>query len=177
VAEEETFRVSADIPISVEPGEVFAFVSDLTNSGEWSPECQGGSWLTGGPAEVGSVFEGRNYRSPDVVSWAPVVRGDWTTQSEVVESRAPEVFRWAMRSKAGRAQQSVWSFEVRPAPEGSVLTHAFWMGELTEGMREIFSRMPEGDTQKFVAEWSEKIDGDMRVTLQRIKSALEARGR
>jgi len=170
----ETFRVSADILIEAEPSEVFAFVSDLTNSGEWSPECRGGRWLSGGPSLLGSVFEGRNYRAPDIVSWAPVVRGEWTTESEVVEVRAPHVFRWAMRSSAGAAQQSVWSFEVHPAAGGCVLTHAFWMGELTEGMRGILSRMSPSDRPRFIAEWGEKIDGDLRATLHRIKSALES---
>lgn len=172
----ETFRVSADITIEAEPAEVFAFVSDLTNSGEWSPECKGGTWLTGGPSLVGSVFEGHNYRAPDVVAWAPVVRGEWTTRSEVVEVRAPHVFRWAMRDSAGQAQQSIWSFELRPAPEGCVLTHAFWMGELTEGMRGILSRMAADDRSRFIAEWSEKIEGDMYATLRRIKSAMESVG-
>jgi hypothetical protein len=123
---------------------------------------------------VGSVFAGRNHRTPGVVSWAPVVRGEWTTESEVVESRPPHVFRWAMRDSAGRAQQSVWSFAVRPVADGCVLTHAFWMGELTEGMRGIFARMDTADTARFVAEWAAKLDGDLRASVGRIKSALES---
>lgn len=169
----ETFRVSAEIPVAVDAETVFGYVSDLSRSGEWSPECQGGTWVRGRPSEVGSVFRGHNVRTPDVVSWAPVVRGEWTTESEVVESRAPHVFSWAMRDGAGRAQQSVWSFEVRPADGGSVLTHAFWMGELTEGMRGIFSRMSDSEESTFVAEWTEKIGRDLRTSLLRIRSALE----
>jgi len=119
------------------------------------------------------VFQGHNLRTKDVVAWAPVVRGEWTTEAEVVESASPHVFSWAMRDGAGRAQQSVWTFRVRPVDGGSILTHAFWMGELTEGMRGIFARMSDSDERRFVLEWGEKIDRDMRATLARIKAALE----
>jgi hypothetical protein len=103
-----------------------------------------------------------------------VVRGEWTTEAEVVEARPPHVFSWAMRDGAGRAQQSIWSFRVRPADGGSVLTHTFWMGELTEGMRDILAEMSDSEVKRFIVEWGEKIAQDMRVTLDRIKSALES---
>ena len=172
--ETETFRAGAEIVVDADPATVFVRVTDLAASGAWSPECQGGEWLSGGPTEVGSVFRGRNLRSPDVVAWAPVVRGEWTTEAEVVESRAPHVFRWAMRDAAGRAQQSVWSFEIAAVDGGSRLTHTFWMGELTEGMRGILGRMGADDEQRFVTEWSAKIESDLRTTVNRIKSALES---
>jgi hypothetical protein len=170
----ETFRVSAEVFVEAGPDQVFAFVSDLPNSGRWSPECQDGTWVHGGPGEVGAVFRGRNHRAPEVVAWAPVVRGEWSTEAEVVESAAPHVFSWAMRNGDGEAQQSIWSFRISPAGAGSVLTHAFWMGAPTEGMRGIFARMSDADEERFVAEWGEKIERDIRVTLARIKAALES---
>ena len=169
----ETFRVDATTEIRADPAAVFAYVSDLTRCGDWSPECVGGEWSEGEPAAVGSVFTAHNHREPDVVAWAPVVRGDWTTECEVVESVAPRVFSWAMRTKDGRAQESVWSFTVEPTAGGSVLTHAFWMGELTEGMRGILHGMSDAEVKKFLDDWSDKIDGDMRQSLVRIKAALE----
>lgn len=173
----ETFRISVDIQVGADPVEVFDYVSDLPKSGQWSPECQGGTWVAGQPLAVGSVFRGNNYRRPGVVPWAPVVRGEWTTEAEIVESSRPRVFSWAMRDSSGARQESVWSFEIRPASGGSVLTHAFWMGKLTEGMRGILSRMSAAEEQKFLTEWAEKIDGDLRASLARIKSALESGAR
>lgn len=153
---------------------MFGYVSDLTRSGEWSPECLGGSWASGTPSAVGSVFAARNHREPEVVSWAPVVRGEWSTECEVVESSSPRVFSWAMRDSAGRAQESVWSFEIAPAESGSVLTHAFRMGELTEGMRGIFSDLSGDGETKFLLDWADKLDGDMRRSVARIKAVLES---
>lgn len=170
----ETFRVSSEIFVEASPEKVFEFVTDLPNSGRWSPECLGGTWVGGRPGEVGAVFAGRNRRAPEVVAWAPVVRGEWTTEAEVVESAPPHVFSWAMRDRAGRAQQSVWTFRIEPRDGGSVLTHAFWMGELTEGMRGIVAGMSEAEKRRFVLEWGAKIDGDLRATLARIKMALES---
>jgi hypothetical protein len=170
----ETFLASAEIFVEADPDEVFEFVSDLPGCGRWSPECQGGTWTQGRPGAAGSVFRGHNRRAPEVVAWAPVVRGEWTTEAEVLESRAPRVFSWAMRDGAGRAQESVWSFRIRPVDGGSVLTHSFWMGELTEGMRGILAGMSDSDVRRFIIEWGDKISRDMRVALDRIKSALES---
>jgi hypothetical protein len=174
VTPRETFRVSVNMAIAAEPAVVFDYVSDLSKSGEWSPECLGGSWVSGTPSEVGSVFAARNHREPEVVSWAPVVRGEWSTECEVVESSSPKVFSWAMRDSAGKAQESVWSFEIESSDGGSVLTHAFRMGELTEGMRGIFSRLTGDEEQKFLLDWAGKLDGDMRRSLARIKAVLES---
>jgi hypothetical protein len=174
VASGKTFHIEVETGLVADPAEVFSYVSDLPRSGEWSPECRGGQWTSGSPAGVGSVFTARNYREPDVIGWAPVVRGEWTTECEVVESSAPRVFSWAMRDSAGSAQESVWSFRIQPTQNGSSLTHAFWMGELTEGMRGILSGMSADEKQRFLTDWADKIDGDMRCSLARIKSALES---
>ncbi|MGW7003956.1 SRPBCC family protein [Streptomyces sp. NPDC054933] len=169
-----TFHIEVGMGLAVDPAAVFPYVSDLPRSGEWSPECRGGQWTSGRPAEVGSIFTARNYREADVVAWAPVVRGAWATECEVVESSAPRVFSWAIRDSAGNTQESVWSFRIQPTPNGSSLTHSFWMGKLTEGMRGILSGMSADEEQYFLADWANKIDRDMRCSLTRIKSALES---
>ncbi|MGN2637030.1 SRPBCC family protein [Nocardia takedensis] len=169
------FHVFREIEISADPDTVFSCVSDLTRSGEWSPECAGGEWVSGGPEVVGSVFRGHNNRAPDVVGWAPVVRGAWTTYAEVVFSERPSVFGWAMRDSAGRAQQSVWSFQLAPTASGGTrLVHCFEMGSLTEGMRGILAQIPEPDRPRFIAEWSDKIERDMSVTLAAIRATIES---
>lgn len=116
---------------------MYATVSDLPRSGEWSVECTGGQWISGTPATVGAVFRGENHRPENVVAWAPVVRGEWTTESEIVEAQPGRVIRWAIRDRAGRRQESVWSFELRAADDGCVLVHRFWMGAPTEGIQGI----------------------------------------
>lgn len=167
------FSVSREILVGVDNTVAFDYVSDLTRSGEWSPECLGGSWLDATGPRVGAVFLGHNHRAEDVVAWAPVVRGDWTTQAEVIEFAPPARFAWAMRDSSGRPQDSVWSFGVELVGTGSRLTHGFRMGRLTEGMRGILAGMSEQQCEAFVRDWSAKIDQDLRATLRRIKERLE----
>src|SRR5438094_139272 len=102
------FQSRADVHVSATPDEVYAVISDLPRSGEWSPECTGGEWVSGEPATVGAVFRGHNYRPEDVVAWAPVVRGNWSTEAEVVAAEPGRTFRWAMRDSSGAKQESVW---------------------------------------------------------------------
>jgi len=167
------FEISAEIHVDASPDEVYAAVSDLPRCGEWSAECTGGQWISGTPATVGAVFRGDNHRREDVVAWAPVVRGVWTTESEVVEAEPGRVFRWAMRDRAGRRQESVWSFETRAADHGCVLVHRFWMGRPTEGIRGITAHMDVADRRTFFSDWSAKLTADMTATVQRVKRAVE----
>nr|WP_232328339.1 SRPBCC family protein [Kibdelosporangium sp. MJ126-NF4] len=169
----ETFAVRVSVPVALDPAAVFAYVTDLPRSGEWSPECLGGEWVSGEPAAVGSVFAARNHRSPDVVAWAPVVRGEWSTRCQIVESEAPRRFSWAMLDSEGNVQESVWTFEVEASDGGSVLTHAFRMGALTEGMRGILGGLDEDGKRRFVVDWAQKLEGDMRQSIERVRAAVE----
>ncbi|MFJ8113831.1 SRPBCC family protein [Streptomyces sp. NPDC096132] len=167
------FQVGAETMVRATPAEVYTLISDLPRSGEWSPECQGGSWVAGRPATVGAVFRGENVRDADVIAWAPVVRGRWTTHAEVVAAEPGRTFRWAMRDSSGRRQESVWGFDIAPTPEGSRLVHHFRMGRPTEGIREITAEMDDRTRQRFFTEWSDKLRHDLQNTLQRIKAVIE----
>lgn len=174
IANRPLFTVSESIEVDVDPQAVYAAVSDLGRSGDWSPECRGGTW-TGTPGAVGSVFHGENYRAEDVVGWAPLIRGTWFTEAEVVEADPPRVFRWAMRTHTGQAQSSIWGFLVEPTTTGSLLTHDFVMHEATEGIHKIVAGLDEADCVRFVEEWGAKLVDDVRQTLGRIKDVLEGR--
>jgi hypothetical protein len=163
------FEVRVSVPVAASPADVYAVVSDLPRSGEWSSECRGGTWIHGTPATVGAVFRGRNYRSEDVVEWAPVVRGEWTTEAEVVAAEPGRKFSWSMRNSKGHKQDSVWTYEIEPA----VLTHRFRMGEPTEGIEGITADMDDADRQRFFSEWGKKLEGDMAATLDRVKAVIE----
>lgn len=167
------FQVSAEAHVTASPDEVYVTVSDLPRSGEWSIECSGGQWISGTPATVGAVFRGENHRPEEVVAWAPVVRGEWTTESEVVEAEPGRIFRWAIRDRAGRRQESVWSFEMRAADHGCVLVHHFWMGRPTEGIRGITAHMDAAEKRTFFSDWSAKLTADITATVQRIKQVIE----
>jgi hypothetical protein len=168
-----SFQLVARERISATPAEVYAVISDLPRSGEWSAECTGGRWVSGEPATVGAVFNGENFRPANVVGWAPVVRGTWSTESEVVEAVPGGTFSWAMRDAAGRRQESVWSFEITPADGGSELAHRFRMDAPTEGIRGITAEMDATERTRFFDEWSAKLATDLTATVARIKTVIE----
>ena len=163
------FEVRVSVPVAATPADVYAVVSNLPRSGEWSSECLGGTWVHGTPATVGAVFRGVNHRAADVVAWAPVVRGEWTTNAEVVAAEPGRVFSWSMRDSEGRRQDSVWTYEIEPGR----LTHHFRMGEPTEGIRAITADMDDIEKQRFFSEWGKKLEGDMAATLDRVKAVIE----
>jgi hypothetical protein len=169
------FEVRAEAVIAAPPEAVYATVSDLPRCGEWSQECNGGEWISGAPGTVGAVFRGENFRSPDVVAWAPVVRGTWHTEAEVVTAEPGRRFGWAMRDSAGRAQESVWSYELAAGGEAdsTVLVHSFWMGRATEGIRGITAGMTEAERAEFFSAWAAKLTAEMAATVQRVKGVVE----
>jgi len=171
--QESIFETGAELFVSVAPGEIYELVADLRNSPLWSAECTGGEWVGGEPGTVGAVFRGDNLRSGDVVAWAPVVRGRWSTYAEVVHANPGKEFAWAMRDSAGRAQDSVWSFTITPVQGGCLLAHRFRMGRPTEGIREITAGMTEATRERFRHEWAGKLARDLSETVRRLKTVLE----
>ncbi|MGI5341743.1 SRPBCC family protein [Streptomyces sp. CA-181903] len=170
------FEISTGVLVPAPPEAVYAAVSDLPGCHRWSAECVGGEWEGGPAGAVGTVFAGRNRRAADVVAWAPVVRGEWTTRAEVVVAEPGRRFAWAMLDSAGRVQDSVWGYTLAPAPGGATrLTHHFRMGAPTEGIRGITAGMDEADRKRFFTEWGAKLERDMAATAARLKRALEPR--
>ncbi len=167
------FRAAADVLVDATPLQVYSVVSDLGRSGDWSEECVGGEWVEGEPATVGAVFRGENHREKDVVAWAPVVRGAWSTRSEVIAAEPGATFSWAIQDSAGRAQESVWTFDIEPDGTGSRLVHHFRMGAATEGIRGITAEMDAEQKQKFFADWGAKLEKDLAATVKRIKDVIE----
>lgn len=59
---------SESIRINAAPETVYALVSDVTRTGEWSPVCKECWWDEGDGPRVGVVFTGRNV-TPGRVFW------------------------------------------------------------------------------------------------------------
>ncbi|MGH3724346.1 MAG: SRPBCC family protein [Mycobacterium sp.] len=170
------FEIETSAFTIASPDELYALVSDLPESGRWSPECIGGQWISGDPGEVGAVFRGNNNRATDVVSWAPVVRGGWQTESEIVAAEAPKQFSWSILNRSGERQESIWSYFVDTAEGGSILRHHYRMGEPTEGITEIMSRLDDDGKARFVREWGDKLRADMQATVDAIARITQEAG-
>ncbi|AKC37478.1 polyketide cyclase/dehydrase and lipid transport [Mycolicibacterium phlei] len=167
------FEIETSAFCTASPDELYALVSDLPESGRWSPECIGGQWISGEPGQVGARFRGNNNRATDVVAWAPVVRGGWQTESEIVAAEAPKQFSWSILNRSGELQESVWSYFVDAAEGGSILRHHYRMGRPTEGITEIMSHLDEEGKERFVREWGDKLRVDMQATVDAISRITE----
>lgn len=170
------FELRVDVAVSATPHETYDIVSDLPRSAEWSPECRGGEWTAGKPATVGAIFRGENLRGPDVVAWAPLVRGTWYTESKVIAAEPGRTFRWMMLSHVGADQESIWGFDIEPADEGCVLVHHFRMGRATAGIHTIVADLDEPARERFIVEWTAKLEQDLKDTLKRLKDVIEKHG-
>jgi uncharacterized protein YndB with AHSA1/START domain len=137
----------ATVHIEASPEAVYDLVSDITRMGEWSPECTSASWVDGatGPS-VGAKFKGRN--KAGLMRWT-------TTPSVVVTDRGKEF--------AFRTKETVWSYRMTPAGDGTDLTETFEVetyGKLMNLVAPMKKRQPV-------------MEKGMEQTLARIKAAAE----
>lgn len=82
----EPLTYSDSVHIAAIPGEVYAVVSDITRTGEWSPVCQECWWDEGDGPWVGAFFTGRNVT--DVRTWE--------THCEVIAAAEGVEFGWSV---------------------------------------------------------------------------------
>ena len=148
-------RGSASVVVNRSPDVVFAAISDITRTGEWSPECVAGRWLDGatGPA-VGAKFEGDNKA---VVAGFTLKK--WTTTSVVTACVPGALFEFVAED------YTTWRYELEPTGEGTTVT-------------ETYSYTSHAGVKTFVYEAALRrpaamIKG-MQQTLDRIKGSLEA---
>ena len=148
-------RGSASVVVNRSPDVVFAAISDITRTGEWSPECLAGHWVDGatGPT-VGAKFEGDNEA---VVAGFTLKK--WTTTSVVTACVPGEVFEFVAEV------YTTWRYQLEPTGTGTKVTETYSYPSQT-GMKkflyETVMRRPAVMTR------------GMQQTLNRIKTSLEA---
>ncbi len=105
-----------DVRASIEApaGVLYALVSDVTRTGEWSPENVGGRWLDGaaGPV-VGARFRGANRRG-----WRR-----WSTTCTVVVAEPGRTFAFDVRVAGIRTSR--WSYAFLPAGDRTEVTESW----------------------------------------------------
>ena len=77
--------VSSSIEIDASPNEVYALLSDVTRTGDWSPECVSCRWLDGAAA----AGEGVRYRGSSRNGWRR-----WSTTSTIRVAHPGEELTW-----------------------------------------------------------------------------------
>ena len=146
---------SASVVINQEPATVFALITDVSRTGEWSPECTGGRWVgsAAGPA-VGAKFEGDNAL---VVGGMTLKR--WTTTSEVTEYILGERFAFLAEG------YTTWRYDLEPVGDGTRVTESFDFTTASATQRFLYET---------VARRPASMVKGMQKTLDRMKSHLEA---
>jgi uncharacterized protein YndB with AHSA1/START domain len=127
-------QISVTRDIAASPEAVWALVTDLERMGEWSPENQGGNWVTPATeAAVGAIFKGNNSHG----------KRRWTTKVKVLEFDSPH--RFSFRLLAGRLGSCDWVYALEPSELGCLVTESWvdqrtplltWTGKIYTGIRD-----------------------------------------
>jgi hypothetical protein len=148
---------SVTLHIDADPAVVWALVSDITNTGRFSPETIEAEWLGDATAPAPGVkFRGhvlRNGRRPAY----------WTV-CRITDCEPGEVFAFDVLGPGERMINS-WRYEFESAKGGTSVTESFALADspATKLYWKIFGRM-RGRTN----------ERGMRETLERIKQVAEA---
>lgn len=106
--------MSGTASIAAPADDLYALVSDVARTGEWSPENLGGRWLGDATAPaVGARFRGSNRRG-----WRR-----WSTKCTVVAAEPARTFAFDVTFFA--VPVSRWSYEFLPDGDTTVVTEAW----------------------------------------------------
>jgi Polyketide cyclase / dehydrase and lipid transport len=143
--------------VDAPPDVVYALVSDVTRTGEWSPECYRARWLGGacGPA-VGARFRGWN-------RWG-LVR--WPRTVEVLSADPGRQFTFQTVPNALTLDSTTWRYQLQPEDGGTRLTERY---HITAPLR-----FPATLVQRLLLPHHADMRPHLRISLQRIKTIAEA---
>lgn len=147
--------LQSSVVVRATPEEVYALVSDVTRTGEWSPVCTQCWWDEGQGPEVGAFFTGRNV-TPDRT---------WETRSEVVVADPGREFAWSVGPGVVR-----WGYLVKPTDGGTELTETWEFGEAG---REFFDKRFGAEAPREIAALEQAAREGIPTTLAAITRILE----
>lgn len=150
-----TYEISDSIHISAQPDDLYALLSDVTRTGEWSQQCYLCEWSEPGHHGVGSTFVGHN-RTPS---------REWSTTSEVVAADPGRHFAWEVIPARVR-----WGYRLEPEGDGTRVTQYTMFGETVET---VFSERFGEDAENQVSIRREAAEYGIPQTLKEIKNLAE----
>lgn len=160
------------VEIGASASEVYDLVSDVTRTGEWSPECVAATWSSGEPGMVGSQFVGSNYErnAESGQEWR------WDMTCQVVDATHPTDFAWSVLTEAWDEETSVWRYRIDEVTGGVLLIHTFRMARPPKGWQPILDRHGPERQAELVERRRQRLDRGMQRTLQALKAQAEGRG-
>lgn len=147
----------ASLHVDAPPDVVYALVSDVTRTGEWSPECYRAKWLGGasGPA-VGARFRGWN-------RWR---LARWPRTVEVLSADPGRQFAFRTVPDALTSDSTTWHYQLQPEDGGTRLTESY---HITAPLR-----FPATLVQRLLLPHHADLRPHLGISLERIKTIAEA---
>ena len=149
-------RFSDSVVVARSPEQVYALVSDVTRTGEWSPTCTACWWDEGAGPEPGSWFTGRNVTP----------QRTWDTRSQVVVADPGREFTWVVGAGLVR-----WSYLLEPCDEGTRLTETWEF--LPDGLA-FFAEKYGADADAQIEDRRRSAHDGIPRTLAAIRAVAEA---
>lgn len=153
----ESLTYAESIVIEAKPEEVYAVVSDVTRTGEWSPICQECWWDEGDGPRLGAHFTGRNV----------LPEREWKTRSEVTAATPGEAFGWSVGG--GKVE---WTYRMEAVEGGTRLTESW---EFTPVGQAFFHEKYGTDAPAQIAARTQNALEGIPATLAAIKRVVEGR--
>lgn len=134
---------------------VYALVSDVTRTGEWSPTCRTCEWEDAAQQGVGARFIGHN----------GTAARRWSTTSTVVAAVPGREFAWEVGQGYVR-----WGYLLLAREGGTEVTHTW---EFTDAGQRFFEQKYGDDAPAQVAQRTRAAHEDMPRTLAAIRDIAE----
>jgi polyketide cyclase/dehydrase/lipid transport protein len=151
----DALEFSESIVVSATPDQIYAMISDITRTGEWSPICKECWWDEGDGPRVGAKFTGRNV-TPERT---------WETRSEVIAADPGREFAWEVNGGWVR-----WGFTMEPTDGATRLTEHWSFNPAGQaGFQKIFGDTADAE----ITARTEAAHHDIPVTLATIKKLAE----
>lgn len=144
------------ITVAASPESIYALVSDVTRTGEWSPICRRCEWEDPEHTGVGAQFTGFN-ETP---------QRSWQTRSTVVAAEPGRAFAWEVGDGYVR-----WGYALRPVDGGTEVTE-HW--EFLPAGLEMFARRYGAEAPEQIEERTRAAHQGIPRTLAAIKDIAEA---
>lgn len=147
------------VVVDASPETVYATVSDITRTGEWSQVCRRAEWVDPTRTGAGAQFLGHNDDGTK----------QWTTTSTVVAARPGEEFGW----EVGKSYVH-WAYLMRPSADGAgtELTHTW---EVLPALRPMFAEKYGDDADALLAHRVASARRSIPLTLAAIKEIVGKR--
>lgn len=150
-----SFAHSESIHVDRTPEEVYALVSDITRTAEWSQQCVECTWNDAAGPAVGATFTGTN----------EVPGRTWKTQSTVVAADPGAEFSWEVGPGL-----VFWGYRMAPDGDGTTLTESW---EFREAGLAYFAETFGDQADAEIADRARAAHDGIPATLAAIKKVAE----